>query len=166
MNKTLILIRHAHRDTSNRELDNGLSAKGKDQAKFLKRFFAERFSPDDTRQGLWLLASPKKRCFETLEPIAKHAESTIDRNPDLDEGQNGESIEAMTKRVQHFLHEWHQHQAGITVACSHGDWLPIAVSELLGFGHEMKKGSWFEVELENSQPQLKWYIPSFRIFYS
>src|SRR5262245_33981006 len=71
MQKTLILIRHGHRDNSRRELDNGLTEKGQSQAKNIRRFFAERFSGDEIGKGLWLVSSPKVRCMETLQPTAK-----------------------------------------------------------------------------------------------
>src|SRR6185312_11499052 len=44
MTKTLVLCRHAHRDNSRRELDNGLTDKGREQAKNIRRFFGDRFA--------------------------------------------------------------------------------------------------------------------------
>lgn len=166
MDKTLILIRHAHRDTSDRSLDNGLSSKGKEQAKALRSFFADRFTQEEIRHGLWLVSSPKKRCIETLEPIAKYADRSVDIHPEADEAHEGEGPSAFTERVHQFLHEWSASKAPVTVISSHGDWLPVAVFHLLGIHQEMKKGSWLEVDWKYSRGYLKWYIPHFRHFYT
>jgi len=166
MVKTLILIRHGHRDTSNRELDNGLSDKGRDQAKAVKRFFTSRFSEEDFKGGLWLVSSPKIRCIETLLPMTKSLDRPVDAHPQLDERNANEPSGRMEERVQTFLHEWTRSQAALTVLSSHGDWLPIATYHLLGLDIEPKKGSWLELEWSGGQAALKWYIPSFRHFYS
>lgn len=165
MNKTLILIRHAHRETIDRELDNGLSGKGRDQAKSLKRFFAGRFSHQEMKQGLWLVSSPKRRCLETLDPIARAVERRIDIHPGLDEQRAQESVASLTERVQRFLHDWSRHQVPLTVVCSHGDWLPHAAHHLLGVFQEVKKGSWLEIGWDSERAFLKWYVPHFRHFY-
>lgn len=166
MNKTLVLIRHAHRDTSDRNQDNGLSGKGKDQAKFLKKFFSSRFNAEETKGGVWLVSSPKKRCIETLEPIARHVNAEIDVHPELDEQGTGETMQAVEKRMRAFFHEWSRSSVQTTLICSHGDWLPMATQLLLGFPHEFKKGSWFELEALSHTAYLKWYIPHFKPFYS
>ena len=58
MSKTLVFIRHSHRDNTQRELDNGLSEKGQDQAKAIRRFFMDRFAAEKFDQGLWLVSNP------------------------------------------------------------------------------------------------------------
>lgn len=68
-----ILIRHAHRDTADRAQDNGLSKKGREQAKRLRKYFEERFPEGEG--DLVLVTSPKKRCVETIEPIAESCTS-------------------------------------------------------------------------------------------
>lgn len=165
MAKTLVLIRHAHRDTTKRELDNGLDDKGREQAKAIRRFFSERFSVEDFKNGLWLASSPKLRCMETLQPAAKVAERTVDAHPDLDEGTMKEGEKGLDLRVQRVLQEWSQSKIGLTVLCSHGDWLPLAAYRLLGLHLEPKKGSWLELEWSGGQAVLRWYIPSFRHFF-
>lgn len=159
--KTLVFIRHAHRDTAVRSRDNGLSDKGKNQAKALKKYFVSRF---DHPESLWLVSSPKKRCQETLGPIAGVGPYEIDVHPDLDEQGSGESSQKLEERVQHFLNEWRQAPQEITLVCSHGDWLPIAVSQLLGIRCDFKKGGWLEIEWDGSA-QLKWFIPTFKPFF-
>lgn len=166
MSKTLVFIRHAHRDNTVRSKDNGLSDKGKSQARALKKFFADRF---DKPESLWLVSSPKKRCLETLAPISSIGRYEIDINPDLDEQAAGEDMVKFEQRMQHFLREWRQMPQEITLVCSHGDWLPLAVFHILGLKCDFKKGAWLELEWEASQAasggaQLKWFIPTFKAF--
>ena len=165
MQKTLILVRHGHRDTSARLLDNGLSEKGRDQAKAIKKFFLARFAPGDLQGGLWFVSSPKLRCVETLIPVAKALDRTVDQHPLLDEQNMKESSSAMQERVQSFLHEWTHSRIALTVASSHGDWLPMATYHLLGTYIEPRKGSWMEIEWENGRAALRSYIPSFKPFF-
>ena len=62
----LILVRHAHRDTSHgRERDNGLSPKGEKQAEFL----AAHFLASD-RQPTLILTSRLRRAIETAQILA------------------------------------------------------------------------------------------------
>lgn len=165
MTKTLVLCRHAHRDNSLRELDNGLDEKGKDQAKNIKRFLSDRYSPEDFETGLWFVSSPKARCLETLLPVAKEFDRSVDAHPDLDEANAKESVVALEERVRRFLKEWSTSKVGFTVVCSHGDWLPLATMQLFGLHHEFKKGSWMELEWLSGRAYLKWYVPSFKTFY-
>ncbi len=162
MQKTLILIRHAHRDTSKRELDNGLNEKGREQAKALRRFFSERFSKTDLAGGLWLVSSPKLRCVETLEPIAKTINQEVDRHPGLAEQSEKESLKAFEARINLFLQEWMESKVALTLLCSHGDWLPLASGRLLGFQQSFKKGAWLELEWSYGRGELRWYVPSFK----
>jgi broad specificity phosphatase PhoE len=170
MPKTLILIRHGHRDNSRRELDNGLSDKGREQARWVKTFFHRRFEAEDLSGGLWLVSSPKRRCRETLLPLAKSLEVAVDAHPGLDEqgaDERGarEGLQAFNERVHGFLDEWSRSPAGLTVLCSHGDWLPVAIFHLLGVRQEPKKGAWLELESDGGRAALKWCIPNFKYFY-
>jgi|GEM_PF-567080 len=166
MVKTLILLRHGHRDNSVRTLDNGLSDKGREQAKSIKRFFTSRFHEEELKSGVWFVSSPKLRCVETLLPTAKALNRAVDAHPLLDEQSMKEGAGRLEERVQAFLKEWSRSDVGLTVASSHGDWLPVAYSQLLGFRSEPKKGSWCEVEWFSGRATLKWYIPTFKHFYS
>jgi broad specificity phosphatase PhoE len=165
MDKTLVFIRHAHRDTAVRTNDNGLDQKGRDQAKSLRRFFFERFSEKDIKAGLWLVSSPKLRCQETLQPIAKELQRAIDIHPSLDEQNGKESAAQFSGRVSGFLKEWRENASPLTLVCSHGDWLPVA-SQLLTQGvYVCKKGSWHELVLSESGLELVWSVPSFKPFF-
>lgn len=164
--KTLILIRHAHRDTTERALDNGLSDKGREQAKSIRRFVESRFDVAELiKEGIWIVSSPKLRCVETLQPMAKSLNRPVDAHPELEEQKDRESQTAFENRIRRFLEEWGQSQVAWTFVCSHGDWLPLATMQLLGFRQDFKKGSWFEVERDDVTCGLKWYIPSFKPFY-
>lgn len=165
MVKTLILIRHGHRDNSRRELDNGLDEKGREQAKAIKKFFNARFGQGGEMNGLWLVSSPKVRCVETLMPLAKTVDRPVDSHPGLDEQGPKESAAAFEARVKGFLQEWSKSQAGLTLLSSHGDWLPVAIRHLLGIDIEPKKGSWLEVEWNSARASLKWSIPTFKHFF-
>ena len=165
MSKTLILIRHAHRDNSRRELDNGLDDKGREQAKSLKKFFFARFSTEDLKGGLWLVSSPKIRCQETLLPIAKDLGRSVDVHPGLDEQGPKETGAEFSSRVQKFIKEWESSKVPTTVVCGHGDNLPLTVQHLLGWPQSFKKGAWLEVEMEGGSKALRWYIPSFKHFF-
>lgn len=166
MAKTLVLIRHGHRDLSRKELDNGLSEKGRGQARSLRRFFSSRFKDQEFKNGLWLVSSPKVRCVETVEPFAKALGRTVDRHPGLTEKGARESLPDFEERVHAFLKEWRESNVDLTVLCSHGDWIPVAIFHLLGLDQDVKKGSWFELELASGRFALKWYIPSFKALFS
>lgn len=165
MQKTLVLIRHGHRDNSQRELDNGLDDKGREQAKALRRFFTERFSGPDLEQGLWLVSSPKLRCVETLQPLAKSVARPVDKHPSLDEQSAKETGRDFETRVQGFLREWMESKVALTLVCSHGDWLPVASQQLLGISQAFKKGAWLELEWVSGAGELRWYVPSFKYFF-
>ena len=165
MVKTLILIRHGHRDTTVRALNNGLSEKGREQAKAIKRFFAARFDEEQLKSGVWFVSSPKLRCMETLLPTAKAFQREVDAHPLLDEQNTKETGAKLEERVQSFLKEWSRSEMAVTVVSSHGDWLPLAMFQLLGLHFDPKKGSWFEVEWSMGRASLKWLIPSLKHFY-
>jgi broad specificity phosphatase PhoE len=166
MKKTLVLIRHAHRDTETRALDNGLSEKGQMQARWLRKYFLERFAKcsEGEYENIWFVSSPKVRCRESLAPMASAAKLKLDINPDLLEQKSTENAAAFERRVLHFLGEWQRMPQPLTIVCSHGDWLPIAVFRLLGCKIDFKKASWLEIEWD-SHAQLKSFIPGFKSFY-
>ena len=161
MKKTIVLIRHAHRDNALRVRDNGLSDKGLEQARWLKKYFCKRF---EKPSAVWLVSSPKKRCIETLEPIAAEGGWKIDAHPDLHGQALGESQPKFEARPPRFLNEWKASPQELTVVCSHGDWLPDAVQYLLGASVDFKKGAWLELDWEGAA-LLKGFIPSFKPFY-
>jgi broad specificity phosphatase PhoE len=166
MAKILVLIRHGQRDNSQPSLDNGLNDKGKEQARMLRRFFSARFQPDDLKRGVWIVSSPKKRCIETLTPLAKSIERPVDIHPDLIEQDIKETSADQIRRIQHFLKEWKESKAELTILCSHGDWLPMATQQILGLPIGFKKGAWVEIHLDDGVFELRWVIPSFKALFS
>ncbi len=136
MSKTLILIRHAHRDSSDPSLDNGLSEKGRDQVERLVEFL-HRFLHRDLKRELEdakpvFLSSPKKRCRETLGPVAAREHREIEVDPRLSEVSPIESAHDFEERVSGFIDDWKYDGAPLTIACSHGDWIPVLVQRLTG----------------------------------
>jgi broad specificity phosphatase PhoE len=145
----LILVRHAHRDTSNRSEDNGLSDKGHEQAKGLIAVFKNKVSKDSE---ILLLSSPKLRCIETLTPFSKSMGLKLTIDPNLDEAKPGESPAKFEKRLKSFLNfagelgEKTKSKDFCIFACSHGDWLPLALHELIGVSIDLKKAGCAEVQ--------------------
>ena len=145
LEKVLILIRHAHRDKKGgRDSDNGLSSMGKKQAQNILKHFERNFA----KQTPILLCSPKKRCMETVEPIARKLDCPMQISFILDEGGNIE------QKVKSFEKWWHEEGPELTVACSHGDWLPVCLKKLTGVRSDMAKGGWAEIRFNNGKPVL------------
>lgn len=161
MEKCLILIRHAHRDLKDRGLDNGLSSKGAKQAARLQRYASRVFSESDVREAD-IVSSPKRRCLETVEPLAKELGLRVTPDKALLEQEKGESFAAFSERIHVALKKYLTSSAPLTILCGHGDWLPLATFHLLGLAVEMKKGSWMEVRWDGCQGELRSYIPCFR----
>jgi len=157
--RRLILVRHAHRDKPyGRQADNGLSEKGKRQARKLVGFLSKRCKEDVPR----LLSSPKVRCMETLAPFAKKwgleviADSLLDEQSDHPPRERMSSVE---KRAEKFCEEWLKAKEDTVVACSHGDWLPICLAQLLGIELELKKGAVAIIEVIGKEKyQLTWLV--------
>jgi broad specificity phosphatase PhoE len=147
----LVFVRHAHRDTSIREADNGLSEKGWEQARAVAKLFEERFGDEKPV----LLSSPKTRCRETLEPLSERVGVRIQIDPLLVEQEAGESSKDLSRRIDAFLERWKKNPPEILVACSHGDWLPLAIEELVDETVDLKKGAWAEISLKSEKPKLK-----------
>jgi broad specificity phosphatase PhoE len=139
--KSLVLIRHSHRNTRDQELDNGLTAKGRRQAEITAKTLTRIFAGTEPK----FISSPKIRCLETLEPVAKRFSSQVRPDPLLLEQQENESFSLFKKRIRRFLDRWIQGPEQVTLVCSHGDWLPIAVKMLVDAPAEFKKGGWAEI---------------------
>ena len=146
MSKTLVLIRHAHRDKPlGSSFDNGLSEKGKQQAKEFAEMFAKKFGK--TKPSL--VSSPKKRCIETLEPLSKEISIKVIIDNDLNE-----SDDSMSKRMQTFLRWWKDKAPDFVVACSHGDWIPEFLLLTTEKMQELRKADWVLLKLEDGKVTL------------
>jgi broad specificity phosphatase PhoE len=150
--KTLVLVRHAHRDTMIHDLDNGLSERGKKQAKeVLKAFHAHWKQEND----LALISSPKRRCIETLDPIAQEVAAKVEISSWLDEQERSESTASFMGRISQFIAWWKEKAPALTIACSHGDWLPVCTAELIGTQVSFEKGAWIVLVVQDDQVQLQ-----------
>lgn len=146
--KTLIIIRHAHREKI--ADDNGLSPKGRKQAKRARDFYRSRFR----RSTAALLSSPKRRCVETLEPLSELLDVDIETTALLDEG------DALKLRAREFLSHWLASSGPeLTVISSHGDWIPVFLELATGARAELAKGGWAEIEADGTGvPRLSWLV--------
>lgn len=133
--RRLILIRHAHRDTENHALDNGLSEKGLKQVKQVVKFAQSR-----DLEGAVFLSSPKKRCIETITPVADWHGSRVKIEKAIGEGCTPAELNA-------FIDQWKYEGPDTTVISSHGDVIPMLVQKLTGGLISIKKAGWCEVEL-------------------
>ena len=160
MNKTLVLVRHAHRDTSNRELDNGLSDKGYEQAEKVRDYFVERFP----KSSPLILSSQKTRCMQTVEPIAHKMKVPVKTSALLMEQAGdlpSETEKEFRTRIKKFCDSWMKSKEDLTIACSHGDWIPEALRYLVDTTTDLKKGGWAEIALIDGKPTLKYLIQKF-----
>jgi broad specificity phosphatase PhoE len=164
MNKRLILLRHAHRDMTDRRTDNGLSEKGRKQVQSLVNFFENRMDDDGSFKEAQFFSSPKKRCLETLGPLAEKARRSIVIRQELTEQHDDESIQSLDQRIHQFFHSWTQEGASTTFMCSHGDILPLAAFHLLGVSFDIRKGSWLELEWSGGRAHLQWFVRNFKFF--
>lgn len=154
--KRLILVRHGHRDKPHGSaFDNGISPRGKKQAARVKKFYRERFGDEMAD----LVSSPKLRCVETLIPLGGLLKKEVRSEALLSEEADGEKDE-IEHRARLFLTKWLSSKKKLTVACSHGDWIPIFLREAVGVETELKKGAWAEITLVDGEPRLTWLMQS------
>jgi broad specificity phosphatase PhoE len=155
--KTIIIVRHAHRDKPHgRKADDGLSPKGKKQARALTKFLAKHLD-----QRPRILTSPKARCQETIEPIAEKLKVKFDCAKELMEHgdfDQQESEEQFRRRVADFCDSQMATPSPLTILCSHGDWIPVALEHLTGLELSLKKGGWAEIKIQNETPHLTWLV--------
>lgn len=151
MDKTLILIRHAHRDTDNPAQDNGLSDKGRKQVKQMLQFAGGHFDPKNILKYANFLSSPKKRCVETIMPLAEEFGAKVKIEPAIGEGCTEAKLEA-------FIESWKRDGAALTVACSHGDVIPMLVEKLVGTMIGIRKCGWCQIEMVDGICQITWLV--------
>jgi 8-oxo-dGTP diphosphatase len=154
--KKLVIIRHAHRNKlKGGEADNGLSAKGKKQSRALQKLYSRIFG----RKKAEIYSSPKERCIETVQPIAKKIKVSLETLDTLNEAVTDAELK---EKVRAFHSLWQESDAPLTVICSHGDWIPTYLKQVLGIELDLEKGGWIELEVDcNSSDQkvhLRWMI--------
>src|SRR5262249_50211957 len=106
--------------------------------------FDRRFEGEEPR----LVSSPKKRCMETLEPLARELGLGVKADPILDEGLG------LEKRAQEFAKRWSESKDSLVVACSHRDFIPTLLAHFFGFEIELKKGAWAQVDWVDGRARL------------
>jgi broad specificity phosphatase PhoE len=183
--KTLILIRHAHRTTEDRSKDNGLSPKGQAQVKQLVKFAKRRLASLSQKSlsqkskgseknsqvseksksakktdlpAVKFYSSPKKRCIETVAPVAREYLQTIEIEDLLTEHSSSENEALYLARIDEFLDTWKYEAGNVTVVCSHGDWIPLAIQKLTGVKLNLRKSGWVEVVYFNGACTLNWVV--------
>ena len=167
MNWRLIFIRHAHRDTSIRSLDNGISEKGREQVKGLEKFVKSRLKRDESfaQEGALWFSSPKQRCIETLAPLAERlGDAEVEIDPRIDEMGGGESQEEFRQRIMDLIKDFGASEAQWVFVSSHGDWLPMATEYVSGTAVSMKKAAWVEYQMTGIRGELVWSLPDPRLF--
>jgi len=158
--KYLFLVRHAHRDNTVRSKDNGLTEKGRRQARALLKYIALT----EDIAALDFVSSPKVRCYETIEPIARAAGSRIKTSAHLQERQKQENTAQFNGRLQKFISWWQATPSTHVLACSHGDVLPALAQMLVGGKLEFKKGSIAAIALTKNGPVLRYLLRPSDIF--
>lgn len=136
--KQIVMVRHAHRDTSERESDNGLSQKGLEQVGTL----VKAYRSGDLPKGRYFFSSPKKRCQETLKPLSELARAPFEIANSLDEKQGSETENQFLHRIDDYLTEIKKlcDKDSVIYICSHGDLIPVAIDLLTGRYVEVEKG--------------------------
>ncbi|MDR3606319.1 MAG: phosphoglycerate mutase family protein [Oligoflexia bacterium] len=153
MHKTLVILRHAHRDKDlGSKFDNGLSEKGKKQAKLAADLFKKRFCSGKKKTKALLFSSPKKRCQETLAPLAHQLGVDVEILPFLDEA---DSFADLSDHIREFKTFWNACDEPLVVICSHGDWIPAFLDSVTGRPDELAKGGWAQIERESGHEKPK-----------
>lgn len=145
MSKTLILIRHAHRDKKfGSDADNGISEKGEKQVKRLLKYMEDHYHDVNP----YIISSPKKRCQQTIAPIAEYYKKEVEIEELVGEAPNLEG------RVREFHKWWIQKAPEFTIVCSHGDFIPICVFMMTGARADISKCSLTEISGPTTAPYL------------
>lgn len=147
---TIVFIRHAHRDTSERDIDNGISTKGRDQVKkLIKRYESGKLPPGEV---FW--TSPKKRCLETLTPVASRAAKVAVVEALLDEQSENEDRQDFSKRITELIEKVSKENQTVYL-CSHGDFIPLAIEMLSGNSVDVSKGEAVVLESNDRRWSIK-----------
>lgn len=142
--RTLVILRHAHRSLKDPAADNGLSKKGEAQAKRFRKSFLSEFGKNARPR---LMSSPKRRCLETLEPLARRLDRPVTARKDLREMDSTETAARFRARVAGALRAIVGRPSRLTILSTHGDWAPLALRLLTGARARFSKGGWARVEL-------------------
>ncbi len=151
MKKTLILLRHGSKNIDDRLVDSGLNHHGRIQSKTVVSFYLERFSqkhPD-------LVSSERLRCQETLVPMSERLGVDVQIDPHLTEQKTNESHQDFVQRMLRFKKGFEDSENPVTVACTHGDWIPLftdlTIKKMIHPGYV----GWIELVYEDEKYELQ-----------
>lgn len=114
----IYFLRHAHREIFDSSLDNGLSEKGWKQCPQILNYFVQnRIKIDEIH------SSPKLRCLQTTEFVAKNWKLPVSEDWDLIEAQ-AESSKKFTQRVIAAAEKWKSKKKSLLLG-THGDVLDV-----------------------------------------
>jgi broad specificity phosphatase PhoE len=128
----IYFMRHAHRDTEDPGADNGLSEKGWEQCDDLVRYFRKHVPTLDQARS-----SPKMRCMQTTEFVAKQYKLTVSEDWALHESA-GDSDREFRDRILKLLEKLQSEKKNLLLG-THGDVLDV-VLRWAGQKGEIKKG--------------------------
>ncbi len=120
-----ILFRHATKERSF-DANPGLSVQGQAEAEEILRLVNTGVLPRPTQ----IFCSPKKRTSETMLPLARALQISIQVTEELDERKNHERVADFLERIEAFLlplQDAYQVNDVIYI-CSHMDWLEEAMT--------------------------------------
>jgi broad specificity phosphatase PhoE len=176
----LVLLRHAHRDDVGSRSEDCLSELGHRQAEQLaqkipievRRQLELSHTEGGRKEPLPLFySSPKIRCQQTLGAmIRSYPGSLLQVEPTLDERGGQESWNAFLERIEDFFRIWLLSAApgSLTLACSHGDWLPEASFLFLKEALSFSRAGWILIRaslVERQEPGSSSVIPGFQVTY-
>ncbi len=75
-------------------------------------------------------------------PLASDLKLEFSVNSLLDEQLPQESRAVFESRIRDYLKTWLENHSSLSIACSHGDWIPAALKETTGLHLELGKSGW------------------------
>ncbi|MEO5666656.1 MAG: phosphoglycerate mutase family protein [Bdellovibrionota bacterium] len=114
----IYFLRHAHRDTHDPSADNGLSEKGWEQCDDLARYFKKKVERIDEARS-----SPKVRCMQTTESVAKAYKLKVREDWSLHESA-GDSDRDFRDRIVKLLEKLQSEKKTLLLG-THGDVLDV-----------------------------------------
>ncbi len=132
---TLFVVRHAHAGRRSNwtgdDRTRPLSDRGELQAKGIAAAVDGRRAPS---ADLRILASPARRCIQTMEPLAVQVGGEVAEDARLFEGADRREIAALLDDVSEAADG-----DGTAVVCSHGDVIPILLDLLVEAGMQPER---------------------------
>lgn len=147
----IVLLRHATRSTTGLG-DSPLTLLGLAQAEEFGTKAAT--ARDHLLKPTHVIASPKQRARQTLEPLAEKSGIALKIDPRLDERHQNEPAQTFTHRMREILAEVEAIEGQpepVIYLCSHLDWLEQAVTEI-------------STDLTELEAAASWQTCEYRIF--